>query len=478
MSPAWDRESSTLSAEDHRPPSPPSGLKHCLDLSLDCPPSPASSHLSSMDSSTTSGCNSPRSTPSSPATTISDSDFSHLPPPASTSYILVTGGLGYIGSHTSLELLQAGYNVIILDDLSNSFTSTLEHIRTLGTSFCTAHNRPLPLLHFHQASYHAPTTHSLLAQYTLPSGASQIAAVIHFAAYKSVSHSIRSPLSYYANNVCGLVSFLSVLSDLHIRTIIFSSSATVYGTKADAEKPLREDDVVHLAPGAAAGPGEDASVEGLTCAYARTKFFCEGILADVAATGGWSATALRYFNPVGCHPSGLLGENPRTEATNLFPVAGGVLEGKREKLTVFGGDWETRDGTAVRDYVHVVDVARGHVKALKRVGGEGFRVYNLGSGTGSSVLQIVRALEKASGREVPVQWAGRRAGDVRFCVASNERAREELGWEPLEGVEEAAKDLWHFLQLDKEKERGKRKGRGEDEVEEGVKRQRVEVVTA
>ncbi|KAK0737798.1 hypothetical protein B0T18DRAFT_440810 [Schizothecium vesticola] len=406
-----------------------------------------------MDSSTTSGCTSPRTTPSSPATTISDSDFSHLPPPASPSYILVTGGLGYIGSHTSLELLQSGYNVIILDDLSNSFASTLDHIRALATSFCAAHHRPLPILHFHRASYHAPSTRAVLAQYTLPSGVgSQIAAVIHFAAYKSVSHSIRAPLSYYANNVCGLVSFLGVLSDLAIRTIIFSSSATVYGTKADAEKPLREDDVVHLAPGATAAPDEDASVAGLTCAYARTKFFCEGILADVAATGeGWSATALRYFNPVGCHASGRLGENPRTEATNLFPVAGGVLQGKREKLTVFGGIG--RRGTG----------RRGHVKALKRAGGEGFRVYNLGSGTGSSVLEIVRALEKASGKEVSVEWAGRRAGDVRFCVASNERAREELGWEPLEGVEEAAKDLWHFLQ----------KGGGEDELEESVKRQRV-----
>ncbi|KAK1833935.1 UDP-glucose 4-epimerase [Podospora conica] len=425
-----------------------------------------------MDSSTTSGCTSPRSTPSSPATTISDSDFSHLPPPASTSFVLVTGGLGYIGSHTSLELLKAGYNIIILDDLSNSFASTRHHIHALAAAHCAAHNRPVPLLHFHQASYHAPTTRALLEAYALPSGGSQISAVIHFAAYKSVSHSIRSPLSYYANNVCGLVSFLDVLSDLGVRTVIFSSSATVYGTKANAEKPLREDDVVHLAPGADAAPGEDASVAGLTCAYARTKFFCEGILSDLAATGdGWSATALRYFNPVGCHPSGLLGENPRTEPTNLFPVAGQVLEGKRERLTVFGSDWETRDGTAVRDYVHVMDVARGHVKALKRVGGEGFRVYNLGSGTGSSVLEIVRALEKASGKKVPVEWAGRRAGDVRFCVASNERAREELGWEPLEGVEGAAQDLWHFLQLNEEK--GKRKG---EEVEEGMKRQRVEIV--
>ena len=426
------------------------------------------------------------------ATTI-DKLRRQLPLPAKDGFILVTGGLGYIGSHTALELMKEGYNVIIVDNLSNSFASTRWRIQHLAAQHCKAQGRSTPQLHFHRLDYqNTPMMRLVLEQYcawpygnhfakepdaicsqTLlgsshgdgsdsaqlnsasPCSRSQISGVIHFAAYKSVEESISNPLGYYDNNVCGFVGFIGLLAEFDIRSFIFSSSATVYGSKANAEKPLREDDVIHRAGYCSEKHAVvEPSVEGLTCTYARTKYFCEAILADVArADPQWRIVALRYFNPVGCDPSGLLGETPRTKPTNLFPIIGEVLRGARPALSVFGQDWPTRDGTAIRDYIHVADIARGHVAALAggynrdwAGAGEAFRTYNLGSGTGTSVLEIVNSLEEAAQRPVPIEWTGRRAGDVGFCIASTTRAKEELGWQPRETIAQSARDLWNHTQ--------------------------------
>lgn len=323
---------------------------------------------------------------------------------------------------------------------------------------------------------------------------SRITGVIHFAAFKSVSESISKPLAYYNNNVCGLVSLLELLDKFSIRNFIFSSSATVYGAKANEGVPLREEDLVHFPETVLDADNSPVtltpSVAGLTCPYGRTKYMAEAILADLAeADDRWRIIALRYFNPVGCDPSGLLGENPRKVPTNLYPVITQVLTGDRAQLDVFGSDWDTRDGSAVRDFVHVLDVARGHIAALRpapasvpaqapkaseieahtsatTTGSEGenktslvttstsasskqlatgFRAYNLGSGNGTTVIEAVRSLETAAGQAIPLNHQGRRAGDVGSCVASNMRARTELGWQPQESITQCAVDLWNFV---------------------------------
>jgi len=284
---------------------------------------------------------------------------------------------------------------------------------------------------------------------------SRIAGVIHFAAHKSVMESIKHPLQYYRNNVCGLVSLLEHLDHYGIHNFIFSSSATVYGTKADDGLPLREEEVVHVPEEIVDEAGNTSilrpSTVDLSCPYARTKFFAEAILTDVAVSNpAWRIVALRYFNPVGCDPSGILGESPRGEATNLYPMLTRVLTGVRTSLDVFGSDWATRDGTAVRDFIHVLDVARGHISALKwnveNETGGGFRTFNLGSGTGTTVLEAVQSLEAAAGRKIPLRWTGRRPGDVGICIASTERARKELEWSPKESVAKCATDVWNFIQ--------------------------------
>ncbi|KAK3938629.1 UDP-glucose 4-epimerase [Diplogelasinospora grovesii] len=392
---------------------------------------------------------------------------------ASPTFILVIGGLGYIGSHTVLELLREGYNVCIVDNLGNSFDSVLINIKTLIARHCREKGSSVPLIHFHRLDYRSRSMRFLLDSYSDvvrikdASGKqrltyrSRIAGVIHFAAYKSVAESITEPLRYYQNNVCGLVTLLQRLNHYGIHNFIFSSSATVYGAMASAGLPLREDNLLHqpeeivdeeVAARQPSGP------MGLTCPYARSKYFAEAILADTAAANpAWRIVALRYFNPVGCDPSGLLGENPRAEATNLYPVIAQVLTGTRPRLDVFGSDWSTRDGTAVRDFVHVLDVARGHISALAwnaaqkpaKSGIGRFRAFNLGSGSGTTVLEAVQSLEAAAGRSIPLNLTGRRPGDVGFCVASSERAQKELGWFPRESVGQCAKDLWNYLQRER-----------------------------
>lgn len=377
-------------------------------------------------------------------------------------FTLVIGGLGYIGAHTSLELLKAGHNVIIVDDLSNSFEAIFSKIQKLSLLHCAEEKVVMPLLHFHKLDYRSKSMRFLLESYSdlrpvrTQTGRirldrqSRISGVVHFAAFKSVPDSIARPIPYYRNNVSGLVDLMELLGKHNIRNFVFSSSATVYGTKADLGRPLREEDLVHQPEAFVDEKGCEVMAEplsaGLQSPYARSKHFCEAILADIAVSDpSWRIVALRYFNPIGCDPSGLLGEDPRGVPTNLFPVITQVLTGFRPELDVFGTDWETRDGTAVRDFVHVSDVAVGHVKALASSINVPFRTFNLGSGTGTTVKEAVRSLEQAAGRPIPVKEVGRRAGDVGFCVASNERAYTELGWTAQRTISQCARDLWHYV---------------------------------
>ncbi|QDS72758.1 hypothetical protein FKW77_004199 [Venturia effusa] len=384
-----------------------------------------------------------------------------LPLDDSAQFVLVVGGLGFIGSHTTLELLKEGYNVIVVDDLSNSYGDVLSRVASLAQEHCKANRQKMPYLKFHHCDYRTSEMGYLLKQYdapvyfspstptpseTTPRTRSRISSVIHFAAFKAVEESIQSPLSYYQNNVCGLVDFLVLLKEHNITNFVFSSSATVYGEKTKTGKPLREADVVHhieIHGNEARIPG----VIGLTSPYGRTKYFCEAILADVAyADPSWKITALRYFNPVGCHESGLLGEDPRQKPTNLFPVIMSVLAGTKQTLEVFGSDWDTVDGTPVRDFIHVTDLARGHIAACVAQENQiPFRTYNLGTGKGSSVAEAIASFEAAASRKIPVIYAGRRPGDVGSCVAETEKVNRELGWKTEKTLDECARDAWNFM---------------------------------
>ncbi|KAJ4109695.1 hypothetical protein NW768_012131 [Fusarium equiseti] len=423
------------------------------------------SRLSSSRSSSTLSLN---SSISSITTPDSDSETGSLrnnvrPLGASDSFILVTGGLGFIGSHTSLELLKAGYNVIIVDDLSNSYHGVLSKINALAQKHCAQHGLKLPTLHFHKLDYRSKAMKFLLESYStlVPTSSpnsgesirvqSKISGVIHFAAFKSVSESIEKPFQYYRNNVCGLVDFVELLGRHNIHKFVFSSSATVYGSKAAKGQRLREEDVVHHETLYLDESNNETlaepSVSGLTSPYGRSKYFCEAILADIAhADPSWRIVALRYFNPIGCDPSGLLGEDPKGIPTNLFPVIAQVLTGSRPELDIFGTDWDTRDGTAIRDFIHVTDLARGHVAALSADVESPFRTFNLGTGNGTTVAEAVRSLEGASSQRIAVNLAPRRIGDVGFCVAANDRAEKELGWTAKETLQQCANDLWNYVQ--------------------------------
>lgn len=380
-------------------------------------------------------------------------------------FTLVIGGLGFIGSHTSLALLKAGYNVIIVDNLSNSFEHVFTRIKHLAAQHYLGTGRDMPELYLHKIDHQSQAMRCLLDAYSTAGGKGRdspqkvgqvqtkrqvrIAGVIHFAAFKSVAESIRHPISYYQNNICSLVGLMELLSAYSIHNFIFSSSATVYGSKADQGRLLREEDVIHH-PLEYTEVGKritvQPSVSGLQSPYARTKYFGEAILADIAHSNpAWRIVCLRYFNPVGCDASGLLGEDPRGVPTNLFPVISRVLTGVSPTLSIFGSDWDTRDGTPLRDFVHVNDVASGHVAALSCKSDVPFRTYNLGSGTGTTVSEVVRSFEAAAGRPIPVRHVGRRAGDVGSCVASNELARRELGWYAQECITTSAMDLWRYV---------------------------------
>ncbi|KAL4902075.1 hypothetical protein BDW74DRAFT_187051 [Aspergillus multicolor] len=376
-------------------------------------------------------------------------------------YVLVTGGLGFIGSHTSLELLKAGYNIIIVDNLSNSYREVFECI-LLAAKLHYAQpdiEGTCPKAELCCIDYRDDIGMNILLERhtatTSTSRTSNIIGVIHFAAHKEVADSIKHPLKYYQNNVQGLVEFLALLEEHDIRTFIFSSSASVYGTLSESSSAgLREEDCVHerttyLHPTTGSEVHSEPGCTGITNPYGRTKYMAEAILSDIAKSdSSWTAVALRYFNPIGCDASGLLGENPRQSASNLFPAAIKALTRERSELYIYGDDWPSPDGSAIRDFIHVTDLARGHTAALDAARAKkvfGFGTFNLGTGTGHSVYEVVQELEAASGRSIPVRVVGRRDGDVGVCVAVPDRAQRELGWRAERGLREACADTWGYL---------------------------------
>jgi len=328
--------------------------------------------------------------------------------------ILVTGGAGYIGSHTCVELLEAGYEVIVADNLSNSKEESLRRVEAITGKRLTFHE--VDLLDREALS-------SIFAR-------SEIRSVIHFAGLKAVGESVSVPLRYYHNNVTGTLILCSVMMEHGVRNMVFSSSATVYG---DPERvPIREDFPL-----------------GATNPYGRSKLMIEVILRDLhASDAGWNIALLRYFNPVGAHASGLIGEDPNGTPNNLMPFISQVAVGKLPMLSVFGNDYPTRDGTGVRDYIHVMDLARGHIHALKKLEQRpGIVTYNLGTGQGYSVLEMVRAFEKASGRKIPYRIAERRPGDIASCYADPSKAESELGWKAQRGIDDMCRDSWKWQSL-------------------------------
>jgi UDP-glucose 4-epimerase len=307
----------------------------------------------------------------------------------------------------------------------------------------------------------APAMRALLESYcpaSLPGQQrrSNIIGVIHFAAFKAVEESIRQPLKYYQNNINGLVDFMTLLDEYDIKTFIFSSSASVYGTLADGSRLLREEHCAHEVETYRDIDGTERISQqgctGITNPYGRTKFFGEAILSDLAKSdSSWNIVGLRYFNPIGCDASGLLGEDPKGIPSNLLPVVVKVMTGQIKELSVYGDDWNTLDGTTIRDFIHVTDLAKGHTAALSaaqagRIQGS-YRIFNLGTGMGNSVLEVVTAMESISGRPIPKKMVSRRAGDVQSSVASADRARLELGWVTKKSLLDACRDMWNYLKL-------------------------------
>jgi len=325
--------------------------------------------------------------------------------------ILVTGGTGYIGSHTTLELLQAGHDVVVVDNLANSSTESLARVQEL-TGRTAA---------FVQADLLDPAALEQIFTEHSPE------AVIHFAGLKAVGESVAKPLHYYRNNVAGTLNLLDAMDRHDVRTIVFSSSATVYG--ASEEVPLAE----HM-PMDAVNP------------YGRTKEQIEDILADLGASDErWSIALLRYFNPVGAHESGRIGEDPTGVPNNLLPFVAQVAVGRREKVMVFGGDYPTPDGTGVRDYIHVMDLAAGHLAALDYIAArKGVKRWNLGTGNGSSVLEVLAAFSKAAGKDVPYELAPRRPGDAAVSYADPAAAKADLGWTASRSLEDMCRDHWNW----------------------------------
>jgi UDP-glucose 4-epimerase len=325
--------------------------------------------------------------------------------------ILTTGGAGYIGSHTCLELLQAGYDLVVVDNLSNSNMESLKRVqRIAGRSLC-----------FYRVD--------LLDKAALASvfRSHEIDVVIHFAGLKAVGESTQIPLRYYHNNITGSLILCEVMKEFGVQTIVFSSSATVYGNPQKV--PITED-----FPLSATNP------------YGRTKLVIEEILRDVqTAEFGWQIAILRYFNPVGAHESGYIGEDPNGIPNNLFPYIAQVAVGKLKELAVFGNDYPTPDGTGVRDYIHVVDLARGHLRALEKLRTKpGLVIYNLGTGRGYSVLEAVSAFSKACGKPIPYKIEGRRPGDVASSYADPSLAHRELGWMATKSLAEMCADAWRW----------------------------------
>lgn len=330
------------------------------------------------------------------------------------SKILVTGGAGFIGSHTCVELLGAGYEIVVLDNFSNSKPEALDRIKKISGKDFSFYETDL-------LDYEG--TEKVFKE-------NKIDAVIHFAGLKAVGESVRKPLEYYTNNINGTLVLLKVMCENNCKKIVFSSSATVYGI--DNKAPYTED-----MPTSATNP------------YGYTKVMIEQILRDMCvADKEFSVVALRYFNPIGAHDSGLIGENPNGIPNNLVPYIAQVACGRLEQLSVYGDDYDTPDGTGVRDYIHVMDLATGHVSAIDyAMKNTGFEAINLGTGKGSSVLEVVSAYEKACGKEIPKKIATRRAGDIATCYADASKAKNIFGWEAKLNIEKMCEDSWNFTKL-------------------------------
>ena len=329
------------------------------------------------------------------------------------SKILVTGGAGYIGTHTCVELLNKGEEVVVLDNFSNSNPQALENVKKITGKD----------LKFYQGDM---IDRNILEKIFTEN---DIEAVIDFAAYKAVGESVQKPVEYYTNNVSTVLVLLDEMKKHNVKTLVFSSSATVYG----------DPEVVPIT--------EECKVGGTTNPYGTSKLMVEQILKDLYKSDNeWNIAILRYFNPVGAHESGLIGEDPKGIPANLMPYIQKVAAGKLKELSVFGNDYDTKDGTGVRDYIHVVDLAIGHIKALDKLRKDkmGMHIYNLGTGVGYSVLDMVNAFEKANNIKVPYKIAPRRAGDIAMCYSDPKRAKEELGFEATRTLEDMCRDSWNF----------------------------------
>jgi len=332
--------------------------------------------------------------------------------------ILVTGGAGFIGSHTAVELLNSGKDIVIVDNFSNSKPKALEALKKItGKDF-----------KFYEINYLDREKLEKVFE------ENDIEAVLNFAGYKSVGESVRKPLEYYDNNISGCLVLLETMQKYGVKKFVFSSSATVYG---EPERiPLTE----------------ECKTGGTTNPYGTSKLFIEQILKDLyASDNSWNICILRYFNPVGAHESGLIGEEPQGIPNNLMPYVVRVASGELKELSVFGNDYDTPDGTGVRDYIHVVDLAKGHLAALNKLDkeGKGLYIYNLGTGTGYSVLDMVKSFEEITGNKVPYKITQRRPGDIATCYADTKKAKEELGWEAKKGIKEMCEDSWNFIQKNK-----------------------------
>ena len=336
--------------------------------------------------------------------------------------ILVTGGAGYIGSHTCITLHQAGYDVVVYDNLSNSSIEAINRASKLAGQ---------PIEFIEGDIRDAKLLKQVFAE-------NDFFGVIHFAGLKAVGESVTKPLLYYNNNVSGTITLLEVMAEANVKNLVFSSSATVYG----------DPEVL---------PIDETSPRSCTNPYGQSKLTVEHILQDLAATNdGWNLIPLRYFNPVGAHPSGQIGEDPNDIPNNLMPYISQVAVGKLEKLSIFGNDYPTVDGTGVRDFIHVTDLAQGHVAALNylqqqvslsQTSSVGFLPINLGTGKGTSVLELVTAFSEVSGQDIPYQFSARRAGDIASCYASADKAKQLLGWEAKLSITEMCQDTWRWQSM-------------------------------
>lgn len=333
--------------------------------------------------------------------------------------IFVTGCCGYIGSHTCVELLNAGYNVIGLDNFSNSKKDVLEKIEKITTKKVKFYEGNMLDKEILSKIFHE----------------NKIDCVIDFAAYKAVGESVSKPVEYYINNVSSVLTLLSVMKENNCKRLVFSSSATVYG----------DPEVVPIT--------EDAKTGDTTNPYGTSKLFVEQILKDLYNSDKeWDICILRYFNPIGAHESGLIGEDPKGIPANLMPYISKVASGKLECLSIFGDDYDTKDGTGVRDYIHVVDLAIGHIKAVEKLEKEkqGLYIYNLGTGEGYSVLEMVHAFEKVNNLKVPYKIVERRSGDIAMCYSSPKKAKEELGFSCKKTLDDMVRDAYHYEQVNKD----------------------------